>query len=186
MMECAPRGTDTVPRIEPGRRGAARYARIPTRRSRPRLVRGPWTRWCTGPRPATLAREGLRHLKLGVLPDAVAIGHARQVVSHAASQTVVAASGARRLPGQQLGVLDVVLEQPLDHRRDLLVLGAHRGPEVDPFEHELPQCFHRRPRLGSLDDVAGQRRVLDHVVYERVDPRRSASAENGYRMLGQL
>ena len=39
-------------------------------------------------------------------------------------------------------------------------------------------------RLLALDDLAGALGVLDHVVHERVDPRRAAVAEHGDRLAG--
>src|ERR1039458_8442251 len=129
MTGYARRGTGTIPRTVLGRHAAALCATRPARQSRPRRARDPWTHGCSGPLPATLAGECFGHLELGVLPDAVPVGHARQVVRHAPSQVIlfVPCAGGR----QQLGVLDVVLEQPPQPSRDLRVLSAHGGPEVD-------------------------------------------------------
>src|SRR5438067_13668667 len=72
---------------------------------------------------ATLAGERLRDLQLGVLPNAVAVCHAREVVGDAPRKRtlhVLAHPGRRRR--KQRRVLHVVVEQPPQHRRDLRVL----------------------------------------------------------------
>src|SRR5438270_10432167 len=59
----------------------------------------------------TLARERLGHLKLGVAPDAVAVGHSRQIVRHPRRNVLrrrPVSSG--EVPRQLLGMLHVVLE----------------------------------------------------------------------------
>ena len=55
-----------------------------------------------------------------------------------------------------------------------------------PLEHEVAQLAHSRTSERPLDDVARLLRVLDHVVDERVDPRRAARAEHRDRLARQL
>ena len=54
------------------------------------------------------------------------------------------------------------------------------------LEHEVPQPRHRRTRQRPLGDVPRQLRLLDHVVHERVDPRRAALPEDRDRLSRQL
>ena len=53
---------------------------------------------------------------------------------------------------------------------------------VDALEHEGTEREHLLADLVALDDVAGARGVLDHVVYQRVDAARARVAEQCDRL----
>ena len=60
------------------------------------------------------------------------------------------------------------------------------GSQVDVLEHERPQLVHGRRGGLALDDVPRGLGVLDQVVDEHIDPVRSAVAELGDGVRGQV
>ena len=95
--------------------------------------------------------------------------------------------GRRGAVGDQIRVVEIVVEQAAQRPEHPVVLAARLGPEIQALEHELAQPQHGATDLVRLRHVSPLARGGDDVAHKRVDPLRAGRPEQldlGRRQVG--
>ena len=124
---------------------------------------------------AYLPRRGNKQLR--ILIDRIAVGHAGNVVADDALHAVKVQL-RQEIRRQLFRVFHVIFKQPAQHVLCFRLLAFGDRVCVDAGKHERAQLIHGLRHVRLHAERAGQHRVFNHILDQRIDPLRMRVAKN--------